>query len=109
MVHEAFETTVMSLVITCWLTPNTTVASTPSPGAETSTLRAPAVSSAEALSLLVNRPVHSIATSMSAYGALVGSRSAETRIGPQVRPPALMVMLSPLTATSAGKRPCTLS
>ena len=54
----------MSLVITVSLTPKTTVASTPSAGAEISTLRAPApVMSAIAASLLVKRPVHSIATS----------------------------------------------
>src|SRR5215469_17103058 len=87
VVQDALEITVMSRVITLWLTPYTTVASTPSPGAEISTLRAPALISAEALSLLVKMPVHSIATSTPPYGTLVGSRSAETLIGPQTRPP----------------------
>ena len=63
------------------------VASTWSPGAEISTLRAPAVSSADAFSFEVKMPVHSIATSTPWYGTLVGSRSADTLIGPQTRPP----------------------
>ena len=63
VVHEALEITVMSRVMICWLTPNTIVASTPSAGAETSTLRAPAAISLAASSFLVNSPVHSIATS----------------------------------------------
>ena len=63
VVQLALLTTVISLVITLWLTPNTTVASTPSAGAEISTRRAPAAIRAEAWSLVVNRPVHSIATS----------------------------------------------
>ena len=85
------------------------VASTSSPGAEISTLRAPAVISAEAFSLVVKMPVHSSATSTPWYGTLVGSRSAETLIGPQTRPPWRMVMVSPETSTWPGKRPCTLS
>jgi hypothetical protein len=51
-------------------------------GAEISTLRAPAFRWAEALSLLANKPVHSITTStpISPQGSLDGSRSASTRI-----------------------------
>src|SRR5260370_35231351 len=82
VVQDALDTTVMSLVITAWFTPYTTVASTPSAGAEISTLRAPAAISAEALSLLVNRPVHSSATSTPLYGTLDGSRSTAALIGP---------------------------
>ena len=63
VVHEPFEITVIPGLIASVLTPNTTVASTPSAGAEISTFLAPAAISCEALSLLVNRPVHSIATS----------------------------------------------
>ena len=63
VVQEALEITVMSRVMTDWLTPNTTVASTPSAGALMSTLRAPAAISLAASSFLVNSPVHSIATS----------------------------------------------
>src|SRR5580704_19302755 len=87
VVHDALEITVMSLVIDLWFTPYTMVASTWSPGAEISTLRAPSVISADAFSLLVKMPVHSNATSTPAYGTLVGSCSADTLIGPQVRPP----------------------
>ena len=81
VVQDALEITVISDVMVSWLTPNTIVASTPSAGADTSTLRAPAVMSCAAASFLVNRPVHSIATSMPPYGTLDGSRSADTVIG----------------------------
>src|SRR4249920_3527615 len=82
VVQDALEITVISLVITPWFTPYTTVASTASAGAEISTLRAPAAINAEAAALLVKRPVHSITTSTPWYGTLDGSRSAETVIGP---------------------------
>ena len=73
--------TVISLVMVLSFTPNTMVASTPSAGAETSTLRAPASSNLDAASLLVNSPVHSIATSTPRSGTFAGSRSADTLIG----------------------------
>src|SRR5690606_867354 len=78
VVHEAFETTVIACVMVSWLTPYTTVASTSlSPGAEISTFFAPPDRCAEALALLVKRPVHS--NTMSAptedQGSFDGSRS----------------------------------
>src|SRR6185312_14091688 len=110
VVQEALEITVMSLVIVLWFTPYTIVASTPSAGAEISTLRAPApLISALADSLLVKRPVHSMATSTPWYGTLDGSRSAVTLMGPQVLPPWVMVIASPSTFTSPPNRPWTLS
>jgi len=109
VVHDAFETMVMSAVSDESLTPCTMVASAPSPGAEINTRLAPAVSSIEALSRAVKMPVHSIATSTPASGSLVGSRSAVIRIGPQVLAPWVMVMVSPSTTTAPGKRPWTLS
>ena len=64
VVQDALEITVMPGLIVFSLTPNTMVASTPSAGAEIRTFLAPAPSiSACAASLLVKRPVHSIATS----------------------------------------------
>ncbi|OIQ66713.1 hypothetical protein GALL_517170 [mine drainage metagenome] len=63
VVQDALEITVMSREIVLWFTPYTIVASTSSAGAEISTLRAPAVSSAEAFALLAKMPVHSSATS----------------------------------------------
>ena len=63
VVHEPFEITVIR-ADRVGVHAEHDVASTPSAGAETSTFLAPAViSSGEALSLLVNSPVHSIATS----------------------------------------------
>src|SRR5512139_933889 len=87
VVQDALDMTVISFVRVWWLTPYTMVASALSPGAEMTTLRAPAVSSAEAFSLLVKMPVHSIATSTPLSGSLVGSRSAVILIGPQLLPP----------------------
>ena len=110
VVQDALLMTVICGVMTSWFTPYTTVASTPSAGAEISTLRAPAPSiSALADSLLVKRPVHSSATSTPWYGTFDGSRSADTLIGPKVLPRHWIVMASPSTVTSPGKRPCTLS
>ena len=80
--------------------------SAPSDGAETSTRLAPAVRCATALALALKMPVHSSAmsTPSSFHGSLEGSRSAVILIAPL---PTLMV--SPLTVTSPGKRPCTES
>src|SRR6185369_7511213 len=82
------------------------VASALSAGAETSTRLAPAVRCAEALSLAVKMPVHSIAmsTPSSFHGSFDGSRSAETLILPLPR-----LIESPSTVTVPGKRPCTES
>ncbi len=102
VVQEALETTRSSLVRLSWLTPNTMVLSTPSAGAETSTLRAPAFRWAAALSLDVKMPVHSSAmsTPRSLCGSSAGSRMAVHLIGP--RP---MSIVSPSTVTRLGKRP----
>ena len=75
-----------------------------SPGAEISTRLEPFSRCAWHFSLLVKMPVHSITTSTSDHGRSAGLRSAETLIGP--RPTS---MVSPLTVTVAGKRPCTES
>ena len=48
-----------SFVSVSWLTPKTTVLSTPFPGADIKTLFAPASKCAPAASLDVNKPVHS--------------------------------------------------
>src|ERR1700685_1248612 len=82
------------------------VASAFSPGAEISTRLAPAVRCAEALSLAVKMPVHSIpmSTPSSFHGSFEGSRSAETLILPL---PTLIE--SPSTVAVPGKRPCTES
>src|SRR5579864_6947750 len=71
-----------------------------------STRLAPAVRCGDAFSFEVKMPVHSSATSMPSafHGNCVGSLIAVTLIGPL---PQLMV--SPLTVTSPGKRPCTES
>src|SRR5664279_3852609 len=82
VVHEALEITVILGVSIFSLTPYTMVASAPSVGAETNTLRAPAAISWIAFSLLAKWPVHSIATSTPWNGTLAGSFSAETLIGP---------------------------
>src|SRR5271155_2206687 len=76
VVQEAFEMTVWVDFSTPWLTPYTTVASTSSPpGAEITTFFAPAAMCADALALLVNRPVHSStkSTPSSPQGSLDGS------------------------------------
>ncbi len=106
VVHEAFEMTRCSFVSLSSLTPKTTVRSAPSDGAETITRLAPAVRCAAALSREVKMPVHSIATSTprALCGNSAGFLIAVTLI---VWPPVLIV--SPSTTTSAGKRPCTLS
>src|SRR6185369_8826892 len=82
------------------------VASAFSPGADISTRLAPAVRWAEALSLAVKMPVHSIAmsTPSSFHGSLDGSRSVETLILPLPR-----LIESPSMVTVPGKRPCTES
>ena len=77
VVQEALEITVMSSVITLWLTPYTTVASTSAPpGAEISTFFAPDSRCTLAAALLVNAPVHSItkSTPKSAHGNSAGLR-----------------------------------
>src|SRR5665213_103291 len=80
--------------------------SAPSAGAETSTRLAPAVRCIEALSFEVKMPVHSSAmsTPRSFHGSVAGSLMAVTLMAPL---PTLMV--SPLTVTVPGKRPCTES
>src|SRR5271154_1697044 len=83
------------------------VASTSSPpGAEMTTFFAPAAICAEALALLVKRPVHSStkSTPSSPQGSLEGSRCATTRM----RSP-FTTIESPSTCTSPRKRPCTVS
>ena len=104
MVQEALEMTRSSLVSTSWLTPKTMVLSAPVAGAETMTRFEPFSRCAAALARSAKMPVHSSATSTSFQGSALGSRSAVTLIGP--RPTS---MVSPLTVTVPGKRPCTLS
>src|SRR6266516_1343665 len=67
---------------------------------------APAARCAAALSFEVKMPVHSSATSMprSFHGSFAGSLMAVTLIRPLP-----MLIASPLTITSPGKRPCTES
>src|SRR5262249_51228024 len=71
-----------------------------------STRLAPAARCADALSFEAKRPVHSSATSTpsSFHGSCAGSLRAVTFMAPL---PTLIV--SPLTVTSPGKRPCTVS
>src|SRR3974377_2527323 len=106
VVQEPLETTLWSLRSLSWLTPYPTVRPPPSAGADTSTRLAPAVRCAEAFSFDVKMPQHSIATSTpsSFHGSVAGSLMAVTLIALL---PTLMV--SPLTVTSPGKRPRTLS
>jgi len=76
------------------------------PGAEITTFLAPAVKCADALALLVKRPVHSRtkSTPSSPQGSFEGSRCATTRM----RSP-FTTIESPSTCTSPGNRPCTVS
>ena len=82
VVHEALEMIKSSFVNVSWLTPKTTVLSTPLPGAEIKTLFAPASKCAPAASLVVNRPVHSKTISMPnlGQGKFLGSRSEKQAI-----------------------------
>src|SRR5579875_1523190 len=102
VVHEPFETTRWSFASLSWLTPNTTVRSAPSAGAETRTRLAPAARCAEAFSFDVKIPVHRSEehTPSSFHGSFDGSRSAVT-----LKTPLPTLMVSPLTFTSAGNRP----
>src|SRR3546814_15564903 len=59
VVQLAFETTTCSAVSLSWLTPYTTVRSTPFAGAEISTRLAPAARCFDALSRSAKNPVHS--------------------------------------------------
>src|SRR6516162_9108606 len=98
--------TLCSGVSSWWLTPNTTVRSAPSAGAETMTRLAPASRCFAAAARLVKIPVHSSVTSTPRLRqrSCAGSRSAVTAILP--RP--ISIQLSPVVI-SPGKPPCTLS
>ena len=83
VVHDALETTVWLAFSVSWLTPYTMVPSTSlPPGAEMMTFFAPPARCAEAFSLVVKKPVHSITTSTprSFQGSSAGLRMASTRI-----------------------------
>merc|ERR1719298_288189 len=107
VVHEAQETTFISVLYSSWLTPMTMVGVSASlAGAEMMTFLAPPSTCFMQPSVVVNAPVDSqtYSTPVSFHGISVGSRVAESETG---RP----LMIRPLSASSQVplKRPCTVS
>ena len=94
VVQDALLTTVCSGRSWSWLTPNTTVRSAPSAGADTSTFLAPAPRWPDAFSLLVKMPVHSstMSTPSRPQGSRARSRSARTLIGASSCRPAVRIV-----------------
>src|SRR3546814_8978706 len=84
VVHDAFDTIVCSAVSFSWLTPNTTVRSTPLAGAEMRTRLAPALRCLLALSRSVKKPVHSSAISIPLAACEIGRASCRERVGQEV-------------------------
>ena len=106
VVQEAAEITVSLPSKMLWFTLNTTVFTSLPPGAEITTLRAPARTCASAFSLLVKKPVHSKTTSIpkSFQGNSSGLALANTLISL----PLTIIALS-FNSTVPLKRPCVLS
>merc|ERR1719454_1123264 len=107
VVHDAHETTAMSVVYSSWLTPTTSVGVSASlAGAEMMTFLAPPSMCFMQPSVEVNAPVDSqtYSTPVSFHGISVGSRVAErVTLRPLISRPPSTISHVP------GKRPCTVS
>merc|ERR1719409_236173 len=107
VVHDAHETTAMSVVYSSWLTPTTSVGVSASlAGAEIITFLAPPSMCFMQPSVDVNAPVDSqtYSTPVSFHGISVGSRVADrVTVMPLIERPPSTISQVP------GKRPCTVS